>query len=129
MTRASALGSVNLHINTAITNWDQGPAGQQWPTTESSEAATDTQIASADLMLEKTHKSEYPTRRTSNPNEVVPGTEFDWNIKVTNNGVDNSMGPFVVKDTLPAGTEYKSYSGTDWSCTARSPCTSPAPTR
>ena len=70
-----------------------------------------TKIASADLMLEKTHKTDYLDAWNVADDEVVPGTEFDWNIKVTNNGPDNSVGPFVVTGHPASGHRYKSYSG------------------
>ncbi|MEZ5158118.1 MAG: isopeptide-forming domain-containing fimbrial protein [Candidatus Nanopelagicales bacterium] len=118
------------HVNTATTDWTDGPPTQGWATHESEPATAKTQIASADLMLEKTHETDYPVEWNVEPDEVVPGTEFDWKIKVTNNGEDNSIGPFVVEDTLPVGTEYKSYSGTDWTCNAVGQdvtCTNPGP--
>ncbi|MEZ5184234.1 MAG: hypothetical protein R2720_00675 [Candidatus Nanopelagicales bacterium] len=118
------------HVNTAATDWTDGPPAQGWASHDSEPATAKTQIASADLRLEKTHETAYPAEWNVGPDEVVPGTEFDWKIKVTNNGEDGSMGPFVVEDTLPAGTEYKSYSGTDWTCAAVDQdltCTNPGP--
>ncbi|MEI2620265.1 MAG: DUF11 domain-containing protein [Candidatus Nanopelagicales bacterium] len=112
----------NPGVGTAIPAYQHGdhllvPGNAHSPTgtcRPPSEVTAQTKIASADLMLEKTHKTNYPDEWNVQDDEVVPGTEFDWNIKVTNNGPDNSVGPFVVTDTLPVGTEYKSYSGSDW---------------
>ena len=110
------VGTTIPHINTATTSWYPGTPTSDWDLQTSKDVTAQTKIASADLMLEKTHKTNYPDEWNVQDDEVVPGTEFDWNIKVTNNGPDNSVGPFVVTDTLPVGTEYKSHSGSDWSC-------------
>ncbi len=110
------VGTTIPHINTATTSWYPGTPTDDWDLQTSDEVTAQTKIASADLMLEKTHKTDYPDEWNVADDEVVPGTEFDWNIKVTNNGPDNSVGPFVVTDTLPNGTEYKSYSGSGWTC-------------
>lgn len=118
------------HVNTTTTDWSDGPPVQGWATHESEEATAKTQIASADLMIAKTHETSYPAEWNVGQNEVVPGTEFDWKLLVTNNGLDNSFGPFTVEDTLPAGVEYRGSNVGDWSCNAVGQvvtCTNPGP--
>ena len=115
------------HINSALTTWTLGPAGQGWGTGTSEPDTAHTEIASADLALVKTHDNLNPAVE---PDEVVPGTEFEWILKTTNNGPDTSVGPFTLTDTLPAGVEYRGYSGTGWSCNAVAQvvtCTNPGP--
>ena len=118
------------HVNTTTTDWTDGPPVQGWATHESEEATAKTQIASADLMIAKTHETSYPAEWNVGPDEVVPGTEFDWKLLVTNNGEDNSFGTFTVEDTLPAGVEYRGSNVGDWSCNAVGQvvtCTNPGP--
>ncbi len=56
-------------------------------------------IAAADLSLTK-----------DGPDEVFPGTEFDWTVTVFNGGPSDAVG-VVISDTIPAGTTYVSASG------------------
>ena len=65
-------------------------------------------IAAADLQVTKT-----PDGGT-----VTAGVPFDWTIVVRNIGPDTSVAPITVTDTLPAGLEFISATGTDWSCPA-----------
>ncbi|MEI2620266.1 MAG: DUF11 domain-containing protein [Candidatus Nanopelagicales bacterium] len=74
-----------------------------------------TVIASADLALTKTHVTEY-TPPLQDEDNVIPGTQFKWEVNVTNNGPDKAVGPYVVVDTLPIGNTYVSSQGTDWTC-------------
>ena len=60
-----------------------------------------TAIASADLQIVKFHRTTYPSEWNVAKDEVVPGTEFEWVLQVSNNGPDPSMGMFTVVDTLP----------------------------
>ena len=87
-----------------------------------------TEIASADLMLEKTHRTDYPPAWNVAKDEVVPGTEFEWVLKATNNGPDTSIGPFTVKDTLPDGVKYKGTTTALTGPATQSRRWSPAPT-
>ena len=68
-------------------------------------------IASRGPHAGEDHKTDYPDGGTSNPTRSCRAPGSTGTSRVTNNGPDNSVGPFVVTDTLPVGTEYKSYSG------------------
>ncbi len=122
------VGIGTRHTNSALTTWTLGPAGQGWGTGTSEPDDAYTQIASADLALTKTHDNLNPG---IDPDEVVPGTEFEWILKATNNGPDTSVGPFTITDTLPTGVEYRGHDAGDWSCNAVGQvvtCTNPAAT-
>ncbi|MEI2785802.1 MAG: hypothetical protein V9E82_08905 [Candidatus Nanopelagicales bacterium] len=119
------------HENSARTSWTLGPAGQGWGTQMSQPDSAYTEIASADLALVKTHQTAYPDEWNVGPDEVVPGTEFEWVLQTTNNGPDPSFGPFTIVDTLPAGVEYRdSAPDSAWTCDAAGQtvtCTNPGP--
>ncbi len=78
-------------------------------------ATAQTKIASADLALVKSHVTDY-TPPLQDEDNVIPGTQFKWQLSVTNKGPDKAVGPYVVVDTLPAGNTYVSSQGTGWSC-------------
>lgn len=60
---------------------------------------------SADLSIDK---------NVSGP--VVAGEDVTFTLDVSNRGASDSAGPIVVRDTLPAGTAYRSATGEGWSC-------------
>ncbi len=97
MVTVPGVGLGNEHTNSAQTTWTLGPAGQGWGTARQHRTIAYTEIASADLMLEKTHRTDYPPTWNVANDEVVPGTEFEWILKVTNNGPDTSVGPFMIE--------------------------------
>ncbi len=108
------VGLGTKHTNSAQTTWTLGPPAQGWSTGTSEPDDAYTEIASADLALTKTHDNLNPAIEV---NEVVPGKDFEWILKATNNGPDPSMGTFTITDTLPAGVTYQGYEvGGDWSC-------------
>ena len=74
------------HINTASTSWYPGTPTSDWDLQTSKDVTAQTAIASADLALVKTHRTAYPPQWNVAKDEVVPGTEFDWILKATNNG-------------------------------------------
>ncbi len=46
----------------------------------------------------------------------VSRTEAVFDLTVTNEGPNDSVGPIVVTDPLPAGLAYESFSGAGWTC-------------
>jgi len=69
--------------------------------------ATDTVIVPpvVDLAVTKTHRGSF-----------VVGQQATYDVTVTNNGPTDDPGPITVRDTLPIGVTYSSFSGTGWSC-------------
>jgi uncharacterized repeat protein (TIGR01451 family) len=113
--KTPGVGTTVAHINTANTTWNPGKPADGWDPVTSKDVTAQTKIASADLALVKTHVTDY-TPPLQDEDNVIPGTQFKWKLKVTNNGPDDAVGPYVVVDTLPAGNTYVSSQGTDWSC-------------
>ena len=109
------------HINHANTTWYPGKPTDGWSTTTSPNVQAQTQIASADLALEKSHVTDYKPPLQAQPNQVIPGTGFKWKMVVTNNGLDTSHGPFVLVDTLPPGNTYVGWEGTGWTGCVQDP--------
>lgn len=64
-------------------------------------------IPVADLALTKTRGG-----------SLVPGTNADYLLNVTNNGPGALSGSMQIVDTLPAGVSYLAGSGTGWVCGA-----------
>ncbi|SDI92432.1 conserved repeat domain-containing protein [Frankineae bacterium MT45] len=77
------------------------------------DVATTTVTASADLAISKTLSG----------SGIVPGTPATYNIAVTNLGPSQSAGPFVITDTLPAGSTFVSATGIGWNCDPITPGT------
>jgi len=119
------------HINTANTSWYPGTPTTEWQLQTSGNVTAQTAIGLADLQIVKLHRTDYPKSWNVADNEVVPGTEFEWVLQVSNNGPDPSVGQFTVVDTLPDGVEYRGYNdGAGWSCNAVGQfvtCTNPGP--
>jgi uncharacterized repeat protein (TIGR01451 family)/fimbrial isopeptide formation D2 family protein len=109
------------HINHANTTWYLGKPIDGWHTYTSNNVEAQTQIASADLALVKTHITDYKPPLQADKNEVIPGTQFTWQMDVTNNGPDTSYGPFVLVDTLPKGNTYVGWEGTGWTGCVQDP--------
>jgi uncharacterized repeat protein (TIGR01451 family) len=72
----------------------------------SSEIVAMPYVANADLSLAMT--------RTG---DLTVGSITNYTLSVTNNGIDDEMGPVTVVDTLPAGLKLVSAGGTGWTCT------------
>lgn len=53
---------------------------------------------------------------TSSPNPIAVGQPLSYNLNVENNGPQPAENITVTQE-LPAGTNFQSASGTDWSCT------------
>src|SRR5919198_1865247 len=73
----------------------------------------------AALAIDKSHTGDFEVG--------VPGT---YTISVSNVGTADADGPITVTDTLPAGLDYASATGTGWSCSANGQtvtCTNPGP--
>ena len=104
------VGSSIAHINTVSTlgRDGDGNTGNRSGTYSRPPASANAYISAADLAITKT-----PDGGTA-----TAGTPFDWTIVVRNVGPDTSVAPIRVTDTLPAGLEFISASGTDWSCPA-----------
>ena len=88
------------HINTANTSWYPGTPTTEWQLQTSGNVTAQTAIGLADLQIVKLHRTDYPKSWNVADNEVVPGTEFEWVLQVSNNGPDPSVGQFTVVDTL-----------------------------
>ena len=104
------VGSSIAHINTVSTlgRDGDGNTGNASGTYSRPPASANAYISAADLAITKT-----PDGGTA-----TAGTPFDWTIVVRNVGPDTSVAPIRVTDTLPAGLEFISATGTDWSCPA-----------
>lgn len=117
-------GSGVDHTNTASINAEDatGATSSGKPTNPGYAGDPDdasAQIHEADLQIVKTGAA-----------TGIAGTEYTWNIAVTNNGGDPATGPIVVKDTKPANVSGFSLSGTGWTCSAAVnvwTCTTPGP--
>ncbi|HYN30910.1 MAG TPA: hypothetical protein VES95_13735 [Dermatophilaceae bacterium] len=101
------VGATVLHVNSAQgTGVDAtGASGNANGSYSRPTVQASTRIDSADLVLDKTHTG-----------DVVAGRPLTWTVQVRNAGPDTAVGPFTVTDTLPAGVDLVSASGTGWSC-------------
>ncbi|MFI5429486.1 hypothetical protein [Aeromicrobium sp. UC242_57] len=61
----------------------------------------------SDLEVEKSHDEDV---------DVIAGEAVKYSVKVTNHGPSDTDGPIVVKDVIPTGMTYDSFSGTGWAC-------------
>ncbi len=129
--QSPGVGIGTKHTNRTNATYHVGPPAQGWRTVQTDDAAAYTEIAAADPAIVKFHRTDYPSQWNVAKNEVVPGTEFEWVLRVSNNGPDPSMGLFTVVDTLPDGVQFRGYNnGAGWSCNAvgqQVTCTNPGP--
>jgi uncharacterized repeat protein (TIGR01451 family)/fimbrial isopeptide formation D2 family protein len=104
------VGSGTPHTNTVSTlgRDGDGNTGNKSGTYSRPPARANAFIEAADLQVTKA-----PDGGTA-----TAGAPFDWTIVVRNNGPDTSVAPITLADTLPAGLEFVSATGTGWSCPA-----------
>lgn len=100
---AADVADATAYANTAtVTSHSHDPN-----TPNNTATASTSVITRADLGLAKTLGS-----------SLVAGQEATYTVAVTNFGPSVSRAGLTVKDTLPAGAEFVSATGTDWSCAA-----------
>lgn len=93
-----ASGHTGEIVNEATATATEDPDG-------STDDDTNTPDLRSDLEVEKTHTG-----------DAVAGDPFTYDLKVTNHGPSDTVGPIVVTDSVPAGLTYTSVSGTGWAC-------------
>lgn len=105
---APGVGAGVAHVNSVATTAQDatGKTGNKTGPYNDSPASAQTRIDSADVQVVKTVDTPF-----------VAGATGKWNLLVSNNGSDTAVGPFVVRDTLPAGQTFVSAIGTGWTCT------------
>ena len=80
-------------------------AGDANVANDSSTVGADVRRPEPDLAVSKGHEGNFTT-----------GSDGTWTISVRNAGTERADGPTVVTDSLPAGVDFVSAGGTDWSC-------------
>jgi uncharacterized repeat protein (TIGR01451 family)/fimbrial isopeptide formation D2 family protein len=93
--------------NTAtLTSATLTTANDKITSNDSSTASVTVNPQQLDLVLDKSHYGNFTI-----------GLDGTYTLKVTNNGLATAIGKIQISDTLPSNLSFKSFLGSDWSCT------------